>query len=194
MNVSRWVKPMREIAPDQPRGAGKRRRQPSQRKTFLRRSRWSHQLRRTRSTSTDLQRGHPITVAMGGMLLSARSYPSHPKLAIPNWQLRARHRILEDVGSPAAAAAPPSHLRWLRRSLDALVVLLILLGLGLGVLYWRLRAGQPDLDGKLQLDGLSAPVTIVRDQLGVPHISAQNVHDLYLAQGFAMAQDRLWQM
>jgi len=128
------------------------------------------------------------------MLLSARSYPSHPKLAIPNWQLRARHRILEDVGSPAAAAAPPSHLRWLRRSLDALVVLLILLGLGLGVLYWRLRAGQPDLDGKLQLDGLSAPVTIVRDQLGVPHISAQNVHDLYLAQGFAMAQDRLWQM
>lgn len=102
--------------------------------------------------------------------------------------------MLECVPSSVAAAPPPPRLRWLRWSLDALVALLLLVLIGLGVLYWQLRADQPDLDGTLRLDGLSAPVTITRDRLGVPHIAAANVHDLYLAQGFAEAQDRLWQM
>ncbi len=46
----------------------------------------------------------------------------------------------------------------------------------------------------LVVTGLSQPVRVVRDTWGVPHISAKNEHDLFLAQGFVQAQDRLFQM
>jgi len=52
----------------------------------------------------------------------------------------------------------------------------------------------PQLSGTLGLDGISAPVRIVRDRWGVAHIYAQNERDLFFAQGFAQAQDRLFQM
>jgi len=52
----------------------------------------------------------------------------------------------------------------------------------------------PQRDGTLAVPGLSAPVEIVRDRFGIPHITAQNDHDLYFAQGFVHAQDRLFQM
>jgi penicillin amidase len=42
--------------------------------------------------------------------------------------------------------------------------------------------------------GLSEPVQVIRDQWGVPHIYAENEHDLLFAQGYVQAQDRLWQM
>ena len=50
------------------------------------------------------------------------------------------------------------------------------------------------LDGDLQVTGLKQPVEVIRDQWGVPHIYAQNMDDLFFAQGYVMAQDRLWQM
>lgn len=50
------------------------------------------------------------------------------------------------------------------------------------------------LDGDIKVVGLRAPVQVVRDTWGVPHISAQSVDDLFFAQGYVMAQDRLWQM
>ena len=46
----------------------------------------------------------------------------------------------------------------------------------------------------LSVAGLAAPVEVRRDRWGVPHIYAKNQHDLFLAQGFVAAQDRLWQM
>jgi penicillin amidase len=46
----------------------------------------------------------------------------------------------------------------------------------------------------LALSGLRAPVKITRDGRGIPHIEAANDEDLYFAQGYATAQDRLWQM
>ena len=46
----------------------------------------------------------------------------------------------------------------------------------------------------LAIKGLHAPVTIRRDERGIPHIEAANEADLYFAQGYATAQDRLWQM
>ncbi len=52
----------------------------------------------------------------------------------------------------------------------------------------------PQLDGSISIPGLSAPVTIQRDNHGVPHIRAASLDDLLLAQGFVTAQDRLWQM
>src|SRR6185437_13280744 len=48
--------------------------------------------------------------------------------------------------------------------------------------------------GALKLQGLLSPVTVLRDPWGVPHIYAQNQHDLFFAQGFVTAQDRLFQM
>jgi penicillin amidase len=48
--------------------------------------------------------------------------------------------------------------------------------------------------GRLGLPGLIAPVQVLRDRWGVPHIYAQNMPDLFAAQGYAHAQDRLWQM
>ena len=56
------------------------------------------------------------------------------------------------------------------------------------------QSSVPQRSGTLSLPGLLAPVEIVRDSYGIPHITAQNDHDLYFAQGFVHAQDRLFQM
>ena len=56
------------------------------------------------------------------------------------------------------------------------------------------KASLAQIDGSLKVDGLKAPVTVVRDTWGVPHITAQSTDDLFFAQGYVMAQDRLWQM
>ena len=50
------------------------------------------------------------------------------------------------------------------------------------------------IDGELEIAGLREPVEVIRDEWGVPHIYAQNDDDLFFAQGYVMAQDRLWQM
>lgn len=52
----------------------------------------------------------------------------------------------------------------------------------------------PQIDGTLTVPGLSADVEVIRDPWGVPHIYADNLDDLFFAQGFVQAQDRLWQM
>jgi penicillin amidase len=46
----------------------------------------------------------------------------------------------------------------------------------------------------VQLPGLRANVTVRRDERGIPHITANNDEDLYFAQGYETAADRLWQM
>ena len=63
-----------------------------------------------------------------------------------------------------------------------------------GAVGYLLRRSLPPLDGEIRLDGLNAPVEIVRDRWGIPHISAQDIHDALFAQGYCHAQDRLWQM
>ncbi|SVE23439.1 uncharacterized protein METZ01_LOCUS476293, partial [marine metagenome] len=56
------------------------------------------------------------------------------------------------------------------------------------------RASLAQIDGELTGTGLKETVEVVRDQYGIPHIYAQNVDDLFFAQGYVMAQDRLWQL
>jgi penicillin amidase len=46
----------------------------------------------------------------------------------------------------------------------------------------------------VSVKGLREPVEILRDRWGVPHIYARNVHDLFFAQGYIAAKDRLWQI
>ena len=50
------------------------------------------------------------------------------------------------------------------------------------------------LDGAISIAGLDSSVEVRRDTWGIPHIYARTQHDLFLAQGFVAAQDRLWQM
>lgn len=59
---------------------------------------------------------------------------------------------------------------------------------------WLFRQPRPRHKGTLHLNGISAPVEILRDRWGVPHIYARTTHDLIFAQGYVHAQDRLWQM
>jgi penicillin amidase len=56
------------------------------------------------------------------------------------------------------------------------------------------KAALPVLDGEVHVAGLRAPVMVRRDAHGVPHIEAANQNDLWMAQGYVTAQDRLWQM
>jgi len=58
----------------------------------------------------------------------------------------------------------------------------------------RTKATLPKVNGEVIIDNLEEDVEVVRDTLGVPHIYAKNLHDLFLAQGYVSAQDRLWQM
>jgi penicillin amidase len=66
-----------------------------------------------------------------------------------------------------------------------------------GIALWfrsALRSAVPQLDGTLQVRGLAAPVIVIRDDHGVPTIQASNLDDLFFAQGYVTAQDRLFQM
>ena len=60
-------------------------------------------------------------------------------------------------------------------------------------LIW-LSSSVPRIEGNAALDGLTAPVTVARDSVGIPTISAESDGDAYFALGFVHAQDRLWQM
>ena len=58
----------------------------------------------------------------------------------------------------------------------------------------RAKTSLSVVDGTVKAIGLQQPVEVVRDRWGVAHIYARNQHDLFFAQGFVAAQDRLFQM
>ena len=58
----------------------------------------------------------------------------------------------------------------------------------------KARSALAKTSGRIELQGLSKPVEILRDSWGIAHIYAQTQDDLFFAQGFVAAQDRLWQM
>jgi penicillin G amidase len=58
----------------------------------------------------------------------------------------------------------------------------------------ELRACLPDVTSEMTLDGIRASVDVYRDPWGIPHIKAGSEEDLYFAQGYVTAQDRLWHM
>ena len=99
---------------------------------------------------------------------------------------------------PPAPPLAPTPRRWARRvgrGLAWSLLAAVLLVLATALVYWRWsRRALPQVDGELRLPGLSAPVTVRRDALGVPHIEAASVPDLMRAQGYVTAQDRMWQM
>jgi len=82
-------------------------------------------------------------------------------------------------------------IRILLIALGALLLIVVLAGVAALL---TVRASFPQTRGTLTVKGLTEPVEVLRDRLGVPHIRARNMHDLYFAQGFVTAQDRFWQM
>jgi penicillin amidase len=91
-------------------------------------------------------------------------------------------------------SVPPKRLRFWRVTALFLIVL-VLAALGVvGWFYSIARSALPQLDGTAQVPGLAAQVTVRRDAHGVPTIDAANLPDLFFAQGYVTAQDRLWQM
>ncbi len=56
------------------------------------------------------------------------------------------------------------------------------------------RAALPELEGEIRLPGARQPVEVIRDRWGVPHIYASSLPDLFLAQGFLVASERLFQI
>ena len=76
-----------------------------------------------------------------------------------------------------------------------ILLLSMLLAGGAFIWFYRLAHGSlPQLDGSVAVAGLQAPVSVVRDAHGVPHVTAASLEDLFFVQGYVTAQDRLWQM
>jgi penicillin amidase len=73
---------------------------------------------------------------------------------------------------------------------------LIIVVAGGGYIWFHhtLKKSLPEISGEVNLQGLKEDVEITRDTYGVPHIYARNEHDLFFALGYAVSQDRFWQM
>lgn len=82
-------------------------------------------------------------------------------------------------------------MRWLKR-LGILIVFLIAVA---GIFtFFTVRNSFPQLNGELAVASLDGPVTVYRDEYGIPQIYADTAADLFRAQGFVEAQDRFYQM
>ena len=81
--------------------------------------------------------------------------------------------------------------RWLLRIAGVLVVLVVL---GVVLVYFLASQSLPEYNRHVSVNGVSAPVEIIRDNSNVPHILGQNDADVFFGLGYAHAQDRLWQM
>ncbi len=92
----------------------------------------------------------------------------------------------------------------LRRGLIVIGVIVLILALALSAVYYSLfslyipntlaKLSFPQTEGEIQIPDLDGPVEIYRDSMGIPHIYASTLHDLFFAQGYVHAQDRFWQM
>jgi penicillin amidase len=86
-------------------------------------------------------------------------------------------------------------MRIVKRIILVLLVI-VLLAILAGVIFVRniSRKGLPDYNQDVKLTGLQYEVRVYRDKYAIPHIYAKTGNDLYMAVGYLLAQDRLWQM
>src|SRR5699024_8870720 len=112
-------------------------------------------------------------------------------MAAPDAQDEKESSALLKVFRPSSGSHLSVSARVLLRVLAGVLALVLVLAL-IGV--FLVRRSFPTTDGEISLPGLDAPVTVHRDESGVPTIEAETAHDLFLAQGFVHAQDRFWEM
>ena len=86
-------------------------------------------------------------------------------------------------------------MKYLRKILITFIIIVVL-GLIAGVIYVKRisKKGLTAYEGEITLNGLYDEVVVYRDSFAIPHIYANNNHDVYVATGYLLAQDRLWQM
>ena len=75
-----------------------------------------------------------------------------------------------------------------------LLSVLVLAVVAAGVGWWTVQRSFPTTNGRVEMPGLTAPVTVYRDDAGIPQLVAETDHDLFAAQGYVHAQDRFWEM
>lgn len=82
-----------------------------------------------------------------------------------------------------------------RKVMIGVLVVILAVSLLLAILVpYNITRSFPKTEGQIQVPGLDAPVEVLRDSYGVPHIYASTTHDLFFTQGYVHAQDRFWQM
>ena len=101
--------------------------------------------------------------------------------------------------SPIPLPEPPLRRRRVGRivglsvfGLVAGILVIAVIAAGVGV--WTIQRSFPQVSGTVALDGLGEQVTVQRNGLGVPTITAGGTHDLFFSQGYVHAQDRFWEM
>src|ERR1700730_17662458 len=94
---------------------------------------------------------------------------------------------------PPATSSHPQRRVWRIAGISAAVLFLVFGA----VLFWLFSiaySALPEIDGTVAVAGLSAPVSVTRDGHGVPTIDANTTDDLFFAQGYVTAEDRLFQI
>lgn len=83
----------------------------------------------------------------------------------------------------------------LKKIITGILILLVLVFAAVWIFLSGIKnRAVPDYNRDVRINGLTGDVEVFRDSFGIPNVYAENEHDLYLAVGFVMAQDRLWQM
>jgi penicillin G amidase len=105
---------------------------------------------------------------------------------------------MTDVSQPAAPSSTERPWRdrpgWFRGAVYTAVLVTVALVVGSGFAVVAVRKSFPQTTGTIDVPGLSADVTVVRDSHGVPQLYADTSEDLFFAQGFVQAQDRFYEM
>ena len=112
----------------------------------------------------------------------------------PNDQVRCRPMSVPP--SVASETAPQKRgRRWWKTALWILLVVVVIAVVVFALfMRYSVRRAFPQTDGTIAVPGLSGSVEVIRDSAGIPHIYADSVADLFIAQGYVHAQDRFWQM
>ncbi|MDH6236152.1 penicillin acylase family protein [Cryobacterium sp. CG_9.6] len=95
------------------------------------------------------------------------------------------------MGTDAPRSTRHRRLRRLFAGLGVLLTVMLVVA-GLGV--WTVTRSFPTLSGEVAIAGLQEPVTVLRDEAGIPQITASTASDLFMAEGYVHAQDRFWEM
>ena len=98
------------------------------------------------------------------------------------------------MSTVSSHARKPLGVRIGRIVLIVLAALVVLATIAATFLVWTVQRSFPQTSGELTVKGISADVSVQRDERGVPTITADNTDDLFFAEGFVHAQDRFFEM
>ncbi|GAA5034591.1 penicillin acylase family protein [Microbacterium fluvii] len=107
--------------------------------------------------------------------------------------------MTQPVTGPLTDAPEPKRKRSIGRiigisAFSILAGIIVIAVIGAATVGFTIARSFPQTSGTIQTPGLEAQVTVQRDDLGIPTITADSTHDLFFAQGYVHAQDRFWEM